>query len=83
MFPRDACFPHTYLGCSLVNQTLWSQGAYQLEIISARSERVWGTAHTFFVQRIDRFCRLLIGVEVVHRGDASPNIRNVVRLVIG
>ena len=26
---------------SLMNQTLWSQGAYRLEIISARSERVW------------------------------------------
>ena len=30
----------TYVA-SLVNQTLWSQGAYQLEIISGHSERVW------------------------------------------
>ena len=26
--------------CSLVNQTLWSQGTYRLEFISARSERI-------------------------------------------
>ena len=38
--------------CSLVPQTLWSQGAYRLEIISARSKRVWCNAYTFFVQRI-------------------------------
>ena len=67
---------------SLVNQTLWSQGAYRLEIISARSERVWWTAHTIFVHWIDRFCRLLIGVEVAHKGDdwstasSSHELRN-------
>ena len=59
---------------SLVNQTLRSQGAYRLEIISAHSKRVWWTAHTIFVQRIDRFCRLLIGVEVAHRGDDLSNV---------
>ena len=36
---------------SLMNQTLWSQGAYRLEIISAWSERVWSTAYTNFVLR--------------------------------
>jgi len=30
-------------------QTLSSQGAYRLEIISALSERVWSIAYTFFV----------------------------------
>ena len=68
---------------SLVNQALWSQSAYRLEIISTRSERVWWTAYTLFVQRIDRFCRLLNGLEVVHRSDDSPNIHNMVRLVMG
>ena len=37
---------------SLVPHTLSSQGAYQLEIISACSKRVWCNAYTFFVQRI-------------------------------
>ena len=36
-----ALFSTSVIPYSLVNQTLWSQGAYQLEIISARSERVW------------------------------------------
>ena len=36
-----------------------------------------------FVQKIDKFCRLLIGVEVVHRGDDSPNICNMACLMIG
>ena len=46
---------------SLVPQTLWSQGAYRLEIISARSKRVWCNAYTFFVQRIaeSRTCWLV------------------------
>ena len=53
------------------------QGTYQFEIISV----LWkGSGElrmaTFFVQRIDRFCQLLIGIEVVHRGyDWSTHYR--------
>ena len=49
-------------GSSLVPQTLWSRGAYRLEIISARSKRVWCNAYTFFVQRIAKSHDLLVGV---------------------
>ena len=46
---------------SLINQTLWLQGAYQLEIISAHLERVWSTVYTNFIRR--NLYRLLIGVK--------------------
>ena len=42
---------HTH---SLVNQTLWLQGIYWLKIISARSERVWLVAYTFFALKNQR-----------------------------
>ena len=48
---------------SLVNQTLWSQGTYQLEIISACSERSGQLPIQILFWGIDRFCWLLIGVK--------------------
>jgi len=47
------------LGVSIIalvsrSQTLSSQGAYRLEIISTRSERVWYIAYTFFALELER-----------------------------
>ena len=50
---------------SLVNQTLWLQGAYRLEIISARSGRSGQLPIQILFWGIDRFCRLLIGVKPI------------------
>lgn len=51
--------------CSLVNQT---QGAYQSEIISAHSEKVWCTAYVFLVLKSQQiFCQLLISVNDTKR----------------
>ena len=55
-YPADICN-------SLVNQTLWSQGAYPLEIISARSGRSGQLPTQILFWGIDRFCWLLIGVK--------------------
>ena len=55
---------------------LCMQGAYRLEIISARSERVWSTAYTFLVLQIPRFWGLLISVDMLQRGVNKQCVTN-------
>ena len=46
----------TRLGSSLAWPDPFRAGRYRLVMISARSERVWSIAYTFFVLEIYRFC---------------------------